>query len=101
MGVERGAIKDSRMTASSFYRAGLAPSKGRLNSRDSWSSKRNDLNQWLQVDLGKDELTTAIATQGRGSQNQWVKTYSVSYSSDGTTFKPYTSSGKDKVINPF
>ena len=60
-----------------------------MNSPSSWSARRNDQNQWIQVDLGRKEVVTAIATQGRSNYNQWVKTYSVSYSLDGKAFEPY------------
>ena len=85
------------MTASSIWSAALSTRQGRLNRPGSWSARRNDQNQWIQADLGRKEVVTAIATQGRSNYNQWVKTYSISYSLDGKTFEPYTIHGSQKV----
>ena len=70
------------------------PSQARLNntsSYGSWSSRYNDLNQWLQVDLGAYFGVTRIATQGRYSSwnSQWVTKYRLQYSDDGGYFKFY------------
>jgi hypothetical protein len=97
--VEDRKIKDSRITASSVWSASLSTKQGRLNSASSWSARRNDQNQWIQADLGREEFVTAIATQGRANYNQWVKTYSVSLGSDGNTFEPYKIDGAVKVRN--
>ena len=98
-GVEDRKIKDSQITASSVWSASLSTKQGRLNSASSWSARRNDQNQWIQVDLGREEVITTIATQGRANYNQWVKTYSVSLGSDGNTFEPYKIGGAVKVRN--
>ena len=54
-----------------------------------WSPSLLDLEQWLQVDLGKITVVTKIATQGGGEASQWVTEYQVSYSFDGDQFKFY------------
>ena len=98
LGVETGGrIPNSQITASSYWGATLSPQKGRLYGIGSWSARRNDQNQWIQVDLGGKEFVTAVATQGRNNYNQWVKTYSVSYSSSGKTFESYKVGGEVKV----
>ena len=97
LGVETGKISNSQMTSSSSWSAALATTKGRLYGTGSWSARANDQNQWIQVDLGKEEVVTAIATQGRSNSNQWVKTFSVSSSSDGNTFESYKADGRLKV----
>ncbi len=96
-------IKDSQLTASSVYRAGLSTSHGRLNGLTSWSARQRNQNQWIQVDLGRKKVVTAIATQGRRNYDQWVKTYFVSYSPDGKNFKSYKIDGavKVRIINIF
>jgi hypothetical protein len=98
-GIQNGRIRDSHITASSIWSASLSTTQGRLNSASSWSARRNDQNQWIQVDLGREKVVTVIATQGRANYNQWVKTYSVSYSSNGNTFESYTIDGAVKVRN--
>ena len=87
-GVETGRIADSQITSSSAY-AGLEAVQGRLNGAASWSAAVLNKDQWVQIDLGRDEVVTAIATQGRANADQWVKSYSVSYSLDGKVFVSY------------
>ena len=41
---------------------------------------------------------TGIATQGSADDNEWVDTFQVDYSDDGTTFKKY-SDGKVFIAN--
>lgn len=95
-GMENGNIEDSKITSSTAWE-NLPPTKTRLNSASSWSAGKNDENQWIQVDLDKPVAVTKIATQGRKNYDQWVKTYTVSYSFDGENFKPYQVDGLDKV----
>ena len=100
LGMERGKITDAQLTASSVYNSLHGATNARLNfvkNSGSWSSKRNDLKQWLQVDFKYSATITDILTQGRGRLDQWVRSYTVSYSSDGGAFKPYQKSGKDEV----
>ncbi len=57
----------------------------------------------LQVDFGQRTLVYAVATQGhRGGR--WVKTYMVTYGSDGNSFEtvldPSTSVEKVRVTYP-
>ena len=58
-------------------------------TRNGWYTTKTDQNQWLQVDLGKKTDVKGISTQGAKAISYWVKTYTVSYSDDGTNFKPY------------
>ena len=102
MGMESGEILDEQITASSIRDARHAAHQGRLNFQEgngksgSWSSRENDQNQWLQVDLLLEEsVVTSVATQGRnkhpnwGGHNQWVKTYKLQYSNNGVNFEYY------------
>jgi hypothetical protein len=98
-GMQNGRIQDSQITASSIWNGKLSTKQGRLNSASSWSARQNNPNQWIQVDLGREEVVTAIRTQGRDDHPQWVKTYSSSYSSNGNAFEPYKIDGAVKVRN--
>ena len=107
MGMESGKILDKQITASSEWNAHHAAHQGRLNFQEvketgvarksgSWSALRNDQNQWLQVDLLREEsVVTSVATQGRhkhprwGQHNQWVKSYKLQYSNNGDNFTYY------------
>ena len=107
MGMESGKILDKQITASSEWDANHAAHQGRLNFQEvvegggasksgSWSALKNDKNQWLQVDLLREEsVVTSVATQGRnshplwGAHNQWVKSYKLQYSNNGVDFEYY------------
>ena len=82
-------IPDSAITASSSYNANsFAPYLGRLHrltssgKYGSWAAAANNDNQWFQVDFGSWTKVRAISTQGRQDSAQWVKSYTVSFSSD-------------------
>ncbi|XP_015768212.1 PREDICTED: lactadherin-like isoform X3 [Acropora digitifera] len=107
MGMESGKILNKQITASSKWNAHHAAHQGRLNFQKvveegvagksgSWSALKNDKNQWLQVDLLREEsVVTSVATQGRnrhpplGRRNQWVKSYKLQYSNNGVDFEYY------------
>ena len=107
MGMESGKILDKQITASSEWRANHAAHQGRLNFQEvvegggarksgSWSAGKNDKNQWLEVDLLRQQsVVTSVATQGRnrdprwGAHNQWVKSYKLQYSNNGVDFEYY------------
>ena len=102
LGVESGAISNGQMTASTSYDSSIVAHIGRLNGPQSWSPKVDDVNQWLQVDLGlNNHNVTGVATQGRSSAvvSQWVKTYKLQFK-DGVSFQYYRELGQttDKVI---
>ena len=90
LGMESGQIPDSAISASSSANANThAPSIGRLHflsagsgKYGSWAAGTNDINQFFQVDFGSWTKISAAATQGRQDSNQWVKSYSLSYSYD-------------------
>ena len=107
MGMESGKILDKQITASSEWNAHHAAHQGRLNFQEvvergvarrsgSWSARKNDMNQWLQVDLLREESVVAsVATQGRnrnplwGEHDQWVQSYKLQYSNNGVDFEYY------------
>ena len=108
MGMKSGEILDEQITASSIWHANHAAHQGRLNFQEvynqngvfqrsgSWSALKNDENQWLQVDLLREEsVVTSVATQGRNKHpnwagyNQWVKSYKLQYSNNGVNFEYY------------
>ena len=73
----------SSSTAKSFA------SKGRLNGDSSWCPAIIfSQSEWLQVDLGKTDMVTAIATQGF-FESGWVETYSMSYGVDENPLRSY------------
>ena len=104
-GMESGKILDKQITASSKWNAHHAAHQGSLNFQEfnkkgvarksgSWSARKNDKNQWLQVDFLREEsVVTSVATQGRnrnplwGAHNQWVKNYKLLYSNNEVNFE--------------
>ncbi|XP_078685540.1 EGF-like repeat and discoidin I-like domain-containing protein 3 [Branchiostoma floridae x Branchiostoma belcheri] len=100
--MESGAIPDSSITASSVWTSHHEPFRARLNgvAGGGWVAGTNDIGQWLQVDLGELTRVKGVITQGRQRDfAQWVTSYKLHYSVDGTTWATYASSdGSDKVF---
>ena len=99
--MENGAIADGQISASSQWDANHGAIQGRLHSRatsskaGSWSARTNDVNQWLQIDLGNHHTTvTQVATQGRNGESQWVKRYRLQYCDDSVSFQYYNEQGQ-------
>ena len=105
--MESGAISDGQVKASTDWDMNHAAIQGRLHylakpgKAGSWSAKFNNLDQWLQIDLGNLNTTiTSLATQGRDGYGQWVTKYKVQYSDNGANFQYYTEQGVIKVVYP-
>ena len=106
LGLESGLITDQQITASSSLRKANGKQNARLNhqaargKKSAWSAGRNDLNQWLQIDFGRNVKITKLATQGRNDYgNQWVKSYTFAYSADGSNvLQAYKENEVDKVL---
>lgn len=108
LGMENNDIPNSAITASSTHGTSQhEPWRARLNnvvtgsSTGSWSAASNNEDQWLQIDLGKEMVVTKIATQGRppGVYLQWVKSYKILFSSDGTNWEEFKENGSVKVFS--
>jgi len=103
LGIEDGRIPDGALTASTIYGSVCAAKLARLNlaagsgKAGSWCTKKNDVNQWLQIDLRTPTTVTKVATQGRQDASQWITSYSLSYSLAGSFWVQYTVRGKKKV----
>lgn len=93
--MESGLIKDAQISASSQYDVNHAVIQARLNFQavggkaGGWSSRTNDVKQWLEVDLASYTKVSQIVTQGRNAFNQWVTKYKLQYSDDGVNFNFY------------
>ena len=95
LGMQNGQIPDSAITASSSYNAiSYAPYVGRLHFLSagsgkcgSWTAGVKNVNQWFRVDMGSWTKISAVSTQGRQDGNQWVKSYSLSFSYDGVIWE--------------
>ncbi|KAK3583066.1 hypothetical protein CHS0354_004011 [Potamilus streckersoni] len=106
-------IPDTKITASSEFGVNdpthdYSAPRGRLNTTEvtdssgivhigSWTSEKNDVNQWLQFELNEPSLIRGITTQGRnGCCKQWVTKFRVLYSMD---CKNWTQVGGHNVSN--
>lgn len=104
VGLEDGKIPNRAFTASSKWDSYHRADRARLNSvankryRGGWSARKNNKRQWIQVKLGQKTRITGVVTQGRQDASQWVKSYSISYSLNGRTFRPYRENGRVKVF---
>ena len=104
LGMQNGAIQDSQIKASSEWDGNHAAIQGRLHFKaipgkaGSWSARSNDMNQWLQIDLGNQHTkVTRIATQGRNAYNQWVTKYKLLFSDNGVNFHYYKEQGNQAI----
>ena len=93
--MENNAISDGQISASSQADDDHAANQARLYAKISsgksggWAAFKNNVNQWLQVDLGTYTRVTRVATQGRNSFSGWVTKYMLQYSDDGFIFRSY------------
>ena len=97
-------IQDSQITASSELNSIHGATHARINLTTipqvrvaAWIARPSDASPWLQVDFMENTTVIEIGTQGRDNSPQWVKTYAVRYSLDGTDFKRYENNGQLKV----
>lgn len=90
--MQSGRIKNAAITASSQWDKNHASWLARLGNMrrgrlmGAWSAKKNNYNQWIQVDLHRSMKVTGLATQGRYEAAQWVTAFYVLYSADGVKF---------------
>ena len=105
LGMEDGRVTKGMLTASSMYNHYYAPWSARLQARNygslrgGWIAKYRNTHQWLQIDLGILSRVKRIATQGRYDANQWVKSYTLSYSNNGARFYPVKQGRNVKVVD--
>ena len=98
--MESGSIPDSNITASSTLNSGTPAKNGRLNftAGSSWCAATSDSNPYLQIDLQTLHFICAVSTQGNSQADEWVETYTLQTSRDGTTWTDYTDdAGRVKV----
>lgn len=108
LGMQDGIISDGQISASTERHSSQIAILARLHrapmtaeKAGSWSAEKNDLHQWLQVDLGSHYTRVMrVATQGRYDDSHWVTRYKLQYGNDGEKFQYYRELGKfsDKVI---
>ena len=78
----------SRTTYSSIRSGspGKGLGRGRLNSKQAWCAASNDKSQYMEIDIGFLQNITGFVTQGRRDADEWVTSYTVQASVDGSTW---------------
>lgn len=66
---------------------GTGHGRGRLSSRQAWSAKMNNKDQFMIMDTGEVQSIAGVVTQGRRGYNQWVKSFKVQVSEDGDSWR--------------
>jgi len=93
--MESGNIPDNNITASSAI---SQAKNGRLNNAGSWCADTADNNNpYLQIDLQTLDIICAVSTQGNSQADEWVETYTLQISTNGTTWTDYEEFGQVKV----
>ncbi|XP_041453778.1 lactadherin-like [Lytechinus variegatus] len=95
VGLESGKIPDDAIIVSSEFSYLVNSSKLRLNGPSAWVPSNSDVNPWLQITFNSTFVITAVTTQGRSDAEQWMTSYTVSFSEGGTSWTYY----KDIVTN--
>ena len=105
LGMESGYLPDSALSASSSWDANHTPELSRFNKippkgkAGAWCARSSNGNQWLQLYFGRETTVTKVAIQGRHNYNQWVMSFSLSYSVDGIHWTWHRlSDGQIKVV---
>ena len=93
-------ILDNQLTASSELNASTPAKNGRLNfvAGSSWCASTSDSSPYLQIDLQIPYIICAVSTQGNSQGSQWVESYTLQSSTDGTTWTGYKENGQVKVV---
>ncbi|KYM97578.1 PREDICTED: neurexin-4 [Cyphomyrmex costatus] len=65
------------------------PKNARLHGGNAWTASSSDFGQYLIIDLGQVMNITAVATQGRSVQNEYVMEYRISYGTNGLDYVDY------------
>ncbi|XP_072016914.1 uncharacterized protein [Amphiura filiformis] len=103
LGMEDGRIKNEQITSSSAWSStnvwNTGPQNARLNHQEiagvnagSWVAATNDLNPWIQVNLGATMWVSGVMIQGRNSEIviQMVTQFKVAYNIYGSEWKHVT-----------
>ena len=92
-------IANSSFTASS-WKPGYYPYAARLEmsvANGSWCAARNEVGEYLEIDLGRQLFVAKIAVQGDSIQSYGVTSFSISYSKYGAQWENYMIHGNVQV----
>lgn len=99
LGIGSGSIPDNKITASSVQSARTPAKNGRVNhtAGSSWCAGASDPSPYLQIDLQTLHIICAVSTQGNSQADEWVETYTLQSSTDGSNWTDYHETGQVKV----
>ncbi|EDO38301.1 predicted protein, partial [Nematostella vectensis] len=105
LGMEDGRIKDDQIKQSSFFDNMSMGKHARLHlvesqpaTRGAWVSNYGPFGQWIQIDFQRLVIVTKVQTQGRYRHDQWITSFTISYSLYGTNWSVYQEGGVDMVF---
>lgn len=84
-----------KITASSVWHfkkgSSCQAEDGHILSNKAWCPKVNDVNQWIQFDVGPPTKITGVVTKGRSDtrRKHWTTSYKMSYSNDSINWFYY------------
>ncbi|XP_021952537.1 neurexin-4 isoform X2 [Folsomia candida] len=93
-------IQDQDVTLSATSKLpGRGPEHAKFDSTISWTSGSSDFSQYLQIDLRSIKNITAIATKGRPSISEFIKEYTISFSTNLYDYSVYKENdGSNKLF---
>ncbi|XP_046846401.1 uncharacterized protein LOC124440117 isoform X2 [Xenia sp. Carnegie-2017] len=97
LGMKNRKIPDNAITSSSANYPDDNPAQNARPKSNGWCAKNSDLNQWIQVDLGRISLVTKIMTFG-DLKNNFVKAYKIQFSADGLKWIDYKQYGVTRIF---
>ncbi|ELU07769.1 hypothetical protein CAPTEDRAFT_193138 [Capitella teleta] len=88
-------VQDDQLSASSDNGKDSLPQHSRFTSESAWGKtlSGSDNDPWLQVTFGESHTIVAIETMGHASYAEYVESYNISYSPDGSAWNWVTSNG--------
>ena len=92
IGMSDNNIKDSQITASSYYNTDNAPYHARLLNPHFWRPSDADQNPWLQISLTELMIISAIVVDGEWKLPYgwiWVEKFYLTHSINGKRWIPY------------
>lgn len=69
---------------------GTGHAQSMIDSPQAWTAAHNANGEWMTIDAGENIRMTGVVTQGRADAQEWVTSYSVQTSSDGTVWSAPT-----------
>jgi hypothetical protein len=81
-------IADSSISASSA-KAACGTQDSRLSSTAGWCPTTAATSEYIEYALGASKYVISISTKGRADDDEWVATYTLSYSTDGSSWTTY------------